>query len=73
MLGLRPGCVIAIVKLGISNFINQIITMTVNIVMNNTLAHYGVLYAGPIADTMAFLLSVTTVSLNFKELSRGKK
>lgn len=64
---------IAIVKLGISNFINQIITMTVNIVMNNTLAHYGVLYAGPIADTMAFLLSVTTVSLNFKELSRGKK
>lgn len=43
MLGLRPGYVIQIVKLGTSNFINHTIMMLVNIVMNNTLTHYGAL------------------------------
>ena len=33
--------VIAIVKLGTSNFINQSVMMVVNIVMNNTLTYYG--------------------------------
>jgi putative MATE family efflux protein len=32
-----------ILKLGVANFTNHIIMMTVNIVMNNTLKHYGVL------------------------------
>lgn len=35
--------VISIVKLGTSNFINHLIMMTVNIVMNNTLSRYGAL------------------------------
>lgn len=34
---------IKIAQLGAPNFINQIILMTVNIVMNNTLTHYGAL------------------------------
>lgn len=41
MLRLRRGPVIAIVKLGTSNFINQSIIMVVNILMNNTLRVYG--------------------------------
>lgn len=41
MLGLRLRYVIEIAKLGISNFINQTIMMLVNIIMNNTLTHYG--------------------------------
>lgn len=41
MLGLRLQYLIGIAKLGTSNFINQIIMMLVNIVMNNTLTHYG--------------------------------
>lgn len=43
MLGLRLEYVIQIAKLGTSNFINQTIMMLVNIVMNNTLKHYGAL------------------------------
>lgn len=43
MLGLRGKYVLEIAKLGISNFINQTIMMLVNIVMNNTLTHYGAL------------------------------
>lgn len=43
MLGLKGEYVLKIVKLGISNFINQCIMMLVNIVMNNTLTHYGAL------------------------------
>jgi len=35
--------IIGIVKLGTSNFINHFIMTTVNIVMNNTLRHYGAL------------------------------
>lgn len=41
MLGLRLKYIIRIAKLGISNFINMTIMMLVNIVMNNTLTHYG--------------------------------
>lgn len=43
MLGLRRKYVRDIAKLGTSNFINQTIMMLVNIVMNNTLTHYGAL------------------------------
>lgn len=43
MLRLRLEFVIKIAKLGTSNFINQTIMMLVNIVMNNTLKHYGAL------------------------------
>lgn len=43
MLGLRLKYVLDIAKLGTSNFINQTIMMLVNIVMNNTLTHYGAL------------------------------
>lgn len=41
LLGFRPAYVAAIAKLGTSNFINQTIMMLVNIVLNNTLTHYG--------------------------------
>lgn len=41
MLGLKPHYVLSIVKLGTSNFINHIIMMLVNIVLNNTLTKYG--------------------------------
>lgn len=41
MLRLKGKYALEIAKLGISNFINQIIMMTVNIIMNNTLKHYG--------------------------------
>jgi len=40
-LRVRIKYVVEIVKLGTSNFINQSIMMVVNIVLNNTLAHYG--------------------------------
>lgn len=43
MLGLRPKYVTGIARLGTSNFINLTIMMLVNIVMNNTLTHYGAL------------------------------
>ena len=43
MLGLRRKYMRDIAKLGTSNFINQTIMMLVNIVMNNTLTHYGAL------------------------------
>lgn len=43
MLGLKIKYVVSIAKLGVSNFINHIIMMTVNIFMNNTLAFYGAL------------------------------
>lgn len=43
MLGLKWKYVLGIAKLGTSNFINQTIMMLVNIVMNNTLTHYGAL------------------------------
>lgn len=43
ILGLRADYVIGIAKLGTSNFINMTIMMLVNIVMNNTLTHYGAL------------------------------
>lgn len=41
LLGLRLEYMVGIAKLGISNFINQTIMMLVNIIMNNTLKHYG--------------------------------
>ena len=41
MLRVRLKYVIGIAKLGISNFINHFIMMLVNIIMNNTLTHYG--------------------------------
>lgn len=43
MLGLRRKYMRNIAKLGTSNFINETIMMLVNIVMNNTLTHYGAL------------------------------
>lgn len=43
MLGLQLKYVVKIAKLGTSNFINHTIMMLVNIVMNNTLTHYGAL------------------------------
>lgn len=43
MLGLKLKYVVKIAKLGTSNFINHTIMMLVNIVMNNTLTHYGAL------------------------------
>lgn len=41
MLGLRPVYLVQIVKLGLSEFCNQLIIMLVNILLNNTLKHYG--------------------------------
>ena len=41
MLGIRPAYLARIVKLGLSNFINQIIMMIVNITLNNMLKTYG--------------------------------
>ncbi len=43
MLGIKLEYIIKIAKLGTSNFINQVIMMLVNIIMNNTLTHYGAL------------------------------
>jgi len=43
MLRVKLKDTIAILKLGTSNFINHSIMMLVNIVMNNTLTHYGAL------------------------------
>lgn len=43
MLGFRAEYVISIIKLGTSNFINHIIMMLVNIVLNNMLRKYGAL------------------------------
>lgn len=49
-LRLKFNYVVSIAKLGTSSFINHIVMMTVNIVMNNTLSHYGSLsiYGGEI-------------------------
>lgn len=44
-LRVNPAYTINIAKLGASNCLNQIILMTVNIVMNNTLTYYGALAA----------------------------
>lgn len=41
MLGVRTRYLLQIVKLGLSNFINQIIMMLVNITLNNVLKTYG--------------------------------
>lgn len=41
LLGIQAAYLIRIVKLGTSNFINQIIMMIVNITLNNMLAKYG--------------------------------
>lgn len=43
VLRVRAGYIKRILKLGTSNFINLTIMMLVNIVMNNTLTHYGAL------------------------------
>ena len=43
MLGLSAKYMQDIAKLDVSHFINQIVMMLVNIVMNNTLTHYGAL------------------------------
>lgn len=45
MLGLRGRYMLRIAKLGVSNFINHTIMMLVNIILNNTLTHYGALSA----------------------------
>ncbi len=42
-LGIKLKTVLQIAKLGAANFITQIIMLVVNIVMNNTLKHYGAL------------------------------
>ncbi|MDO4313298.1 MAG: MATE family efflux transporter, partial [Eubacteriales bacterium] len=41
MLGIKITYLVRIIKLGTSNFINQIIMMVVNITLNNMLAKYG--------------------------------
>lgn len=41
MLGIRAKYLVQIVRLGLSNFINQIIMMVVNITLNNMLTKYG--------------------------------
>lgn len=41
MLGIKAKYLIRIIKLGLSNFINQIIMMIVNITLNNMLTKYG--------------------------------
>lgn len=41
MLGIRAKYLVQIVRLGVSNFINQIIMMIVNITLNNMLTRYG--------------------------------
>lgn len=41
MLGIKLAYLAQIIKLGTSNFINHIIMTMVNVVMNNTLKHYG--------------------------------
>lgn len=41
MLGIRASYLLRIIKLGTSNFINQLIMMTVNITLNNMLTKYG--------------------------------
>lgn len=41
MLGIRAKYLVQILKLGLSNFINQIIMMVVNITLNNMLTRYG--------------------------------
>lgn len=41
MLGIKTSYLVRIIKLGTSNFINQIIMMIVNITLNNMLAKYG--------------------------------
>lgn len=41
ILGIRAKYLVQIIKLGISNFINQIIMMIVNITLNNMLTRYG--------------------------------
>ena len=38
---LKLGYIVKIMKLGISNFVNQTMMMLVNVVMNNTLTYYG--------------------------------
>lgn len=43
MLGLRKSYAINICKLGVANFLNHIVMMTINIVLNNMLTHYGAL------------------------------
>lgn len=43
MFGFRKHYIISILKLGTSNFINLTILALVNVVMNNTLTHYGAL------------------------------
>jgi len=60
---------IGIVKLGIPNFINQVIIMVVNIVMNNTLTYYGasavygsdipLAVSGVVAKLNSILISLT--------------
>ena len=48
-LRLRPEVIPAILTLGVSNFLNHLVMMLVNIAMNNTLTHYGacLLYTSP--------------------------
>ena len=59
MLSVRIEHLKAIAKLGVSNFINHIVMMTVNIVLNNTLKHYGALsiYGSDIPLAVAGIVS----------------
>ena len=41
MLGLRPACVRRIARLGFSNLLNLTMLALMNVVLNNTLTHYG--------------------------------
>ena len=67
-LSLRLYYVVNIIKLGTSNFINHVIMTAVNIVLNNTLTHYGALsaYGSDIPLAVAGIVSkLTTIMVSF--------
>lgn len=67
-LGLRLHYVLNIVKLGTSNFINHVIMTAVNIVLNNTLTHYGALsvYGSDIPLAVAGIVAkLNTILVSF--------
>ena len=67
-LGLRAHYVLNIIKLGTSNFINHVIMTAVNIVLNNTLTHYGALsvYGSDIPLAVAGIVAkLNTILVSF--------
>lgn len=67
-LRLRPSYLIPIFKLGLPNFLNQTIITLVNIVMNNTLTHYGAqsVYGSDIPLAVSgIILKLNTIMTSF--------